>query len=157
MIYATEQDMIGRFGAEELSRLTDIAMPPEAPDEAKIFVAIMDASSLADTYLSRRYALPIKGCANPAGGGDLVPPPVLTRIVCDLARYNLYTDITKEHEAYQRRADALRLLESIAVGNISLGCPLGDTAALEISATDSGETISAFSPREIADADLRGY
>jgi phage gp36-like protein len=157
MIYAAVPDMLTRFGAQELAQLTDDAVPPTTPDESKIRTALADASSEVDSYLSRRYALPIAGCADPEGGTAPVPPPVLTRVVCDLARNNLLTNLTDEHDATRRRNDVVKLLESIAAGRVSIGCPLGDVPAREIAATTSGETVAEFSPRQIADDDLRGY
>ena len=157
MIYATISDMMTRFGETELAQLTDLATPPEAVDVEIVETALADASALVDTYLGKRYVLPMTGCADP-DGGDAIPPTVLTRAVCDIARYNLYHDITPEHDAYRRRQDVVKLLEAIALGTVMLGCPLGDAPAQElVGAGGSGATQHGFSPRGVDDAHLTGF
>ncbi|MDR2208818.1 MAG: DUF1320 domain-containing protein [Azoarcus sp.] len=157
MIYATLQDMITRFSITELAQLTDIAVPPAEPDAEKINTAISDATALVNSYLSQRYHIATIGCADPDGGDEKIAPPVITRMVCDLARYNLHTNITEEHDAFIRQKAVIKLLQAIAAGEVSIGCPLGDSPAGELSPDNSGPTDWAFSQRVITDRDLAGY
>ena len=114
MQYATQQDLIDRFGERELIQLTD-------PDGASIAAtkverALLDAHALADGKLSRVYAVPLEGCRKPAPqpdnvhAVDMVPPPQLVRIVCDVARYYLYDDLAPESEVVARYKQAAACL-----------------------------------------------
>jgi phage gp36-like protein len=80
MPYATKQDLIDRFGETELKQLTDRTnVPPTTIDDTVVTRALDDATALADGYLGKKYALPLS-----------VTPPVLTKLVADVARYYLH-------------------------------------------------------------------
>lgn len=163
MQYATQQDLIDRFGERELVELTD----PDgvAVRAARVQLALDDAQALADGLLARVYRLPLAGCAKPAPApGDpqamaLVPPPQLTRAVCDLARYYLYDDLAPEHEVALRYKAALRELQAIADGKALLTCPWGGApgALLADGGSSDDEVRFEFSPRSITDAGAGGY
>ena len=163
MNYATVQDMIDRFGEPEMIQLTD----PEivAVQAAKAQRALDDAQAFADAFVGRAYRLPLPGCAKPAPvPGDVhavvyVPPPQLTRVACDVARYYLYTALAPEHEVYLRFKAAERELQAIADGNAVLACPWGGTPGVLVSGSEpgEGEVLYGFSPRRVTDDDLRGY
>jgi phage gp36-like protein len=125
MSYATQQDLSDRFGADELAGLTDRAGSGEI-DAAVVARALSDATELVNGYLAKRYALPLS-----------VAPDRLTGLVCDLARYALYTvdppDVVKD-----RRKDAIAWLRDIAAGVVLLPAAgvepvagTGDTVAFE--------------------------
>ena len=151
MQYATVQDMIARFGEPEMIQLTD----PDAQaavQPARIELKLQDAHALADGYLGRVYALPLAGCAKPTGVGAVehVPPPQLTRIVCDVARYYLYDDLAPESEVYRRYKQATTELQAIADGKAQLMCPWGGQPGQSAdSGPAAGETYHAFAPRQI--------
>ena len=158
MQYATVQDLIDRFGERELIQLTD------RDDQAEVKVAyasrkVDDAQALADSYVGKVYALPLLGCAKPVGAEiEYVAPPQLTRIVCDLARYYLYTDLAPEHEVYLRYKAAVKELEAIGSGDAVLACPWGgQPGQLAGASPASGEVVSEFSTRRVRDEDLRGF
>jgi phage gp36-like protein len=109
MAYASTTDMLQRFGEHELTLLTDRDGQAGTVVEAMLVTALTDASALIDGYLVGRYGLPL---AN--------PPIVLTRLCCDMARYGLYDDQANE-QVNQRQADAIRFLEKVSMGQISLG------------------------------------
>ena len=163
MQYATVQDLIDRYGERELIELTDLAI--EAVQEAKVQRAIDDAQAFADAYVGKAYSLPLTGCTKPVPvPGDvhavaLVPPPQLTRIVCDVARYYLYQALAPEHEVYLRYKAADRELQAIADGSAVLACPWGGTPGTLVSGSvpGDGEVLHGFSPRRMSDRDLRGY
>lgn len=109
MSYATVSDMTARFGARELTELTD-RTGSGAPDAGLIEQALTDAAAEIDGYLRGRYALPVAPAM----------PAVLTRIACDLARYLLAAERATE-EVRARFEDARRLLAAIADGRVRLG------------------------------------
>ena len=108
MSYCTAQDLIDRYGEEELIQLTD-RMGEGTYDAEVVAQAIADANADIDAHLSTRYPAPLSPT-----------PSILVRIGCDLARYYLWKD--KASEAVRMRfEDARRALERIALGNIGLG------------------------------------
>lgn len=109
-MYCTLQQLIDRFGRDELTQLTDRQVPPSgAIDQAVVAAAIDDASQVIDSYLSGRYPLPL----------DTVPAP-LRRVACDIARYYLYED--RVTEIVQARHDsALKFLQALSRGEVNLG------------------------------------
>lgn len=151
MQYATVQDMIDRFGEPEMIQLTDAAHQA-AVQPARIQLKLDDAHALADGYLARVFALPLDGCAKPVGVGavEMVPPPQLTRAVCDIARYYLYDDLAPESEVYRRYKQATTELQAIADGKAQLMCPWGGQPGQSAdSGPAAGETYHDFAPRQI--------
>ena len=105
------------------------------------------------------YALPLTGCAKPVGVAvELVPPPQLTRAVCDIARYYLYDDLAPESEVYRRFKTATAELQAIADGKAVLVCPWGgEPGAPANGAIGGGETWHDFAPRQIGREVDGGY
>lgn len=108
MSYATHQNMIDRFGVDEVVQLTDRANTG-ALDAQVLDQALSDADDTINGYLSGRYTLPFASV-----------PKVLTRLACDIARYLLYRD-----QASDRVKDgfdaAIAFLKSVAAGTVQLG------------------------------------
>ena len=159
MNYATVQDMIDRFGEPEMIQLTDAAHQA-AVQPARIQLKLDDAHALADGYLARVFALPLTGCAKPVGVGavEMVPPPQLTRAVCDIARYYLYDDLAPESEVYRRYKQATTELQAIADGKAQLMCPWGgEPGAFPSRGETAGETLADFAPRGIGRDVDTGY
>ncbi|WP_199777596.1 DUF1320 domain-containing protein, partial [Bosea sp. FBZP-16] len=79
MAYATLQDMIGRFGETEMLRLSSVdGELPETVNAAPVEQAIADADGIIDSYLRKRYSVP------------LAPVPrAIINASCVLARYEL--------------------------------------------------------------------
>ena len=163
MNYATVQDMIDRFGEAELIQLTDLdLLAVQAPKAQR---ALDDAQALADGYVGRVFRLPLVGCAKPApvpgdvGAVQMVAPPQLTRIACDVARYYLHDALAPEHEVYLRYKAAERELAAIAEGKSVLSCPWGGLPGTLVAGDAPGdaEVFHSFSPRQITDASLRGF
>lgn len=161
LTYAAVADLVARFGEQELVELTDLEnIPPSTIDTARVDTVIADASAFVDGYVGQVYRLPLTGCAKPAtapgGAVEYVVPPVLTRIVCDLARYYLHDNLAPEDEVARRHKAAVKDLEAIATGKAQLACPWGGSAgALVQSDAQSGgnEVYHDFSPR----SDMDGY
>ena len=139
MQYATVQDMIDRFGQAELVQLTDPQLlAVQAPKAQR---ALDDAQHLADAYVGQ------------------VPPPLPTRLVCDVARSYLYDHLAPEPEVALRFKAAQKELERIAQGRAVLTCPWGGQPGHLLAGTEpgAGEVLYAFSQRSVRDEDLRGY
>ena len=110
MTYATQPDMVVRFGEPELVQLTDrFEAPLGLIDAAVLGQALARAGAEIDSYIATRVALPLA-----------TVPARLVDVACDLARYHLYTSAVPEHVA-TRYADAIKWLELVAKGVLSLG------------------------------------
>lgn len=127
MTYATQQDMIDRFGEEALIELTDKANLGVI-DATVMASALEDADAEINTYLEGRYTLPLASAS-----------PILTRFACDIARYQLF-DTRASEQVIQRYKDAITFLKSIANGTASLGL---DSLSAEIPATGNSAQMSA--------------
>jgi phage gp36-like protein len=135
MPYILPQDLLTRFGAEELAQVADRGTPRlvtaellsaaaagtdmsgwsagdvEAVGKAldNIEQAIEDAQSAIDGYLSGRYGTPMA-----------TPPAIVKRLACDMARYYLYDDHATE--TVQKRYDAaIAFFRDVAAGKVTLG------------------------------------
>jgi phage gp36-like protein len=105
--YATQQDLVDRFGEEELIQLTDRSNL-NAIDVTAISRALADADAKIDSHVGSRYALPLAS-----------PQPALVPVACAIARYGLYGNRVTEavRTAYR---DAERFLEAVASGKAQL-------------------------------------
>lgn len=120
MTYATQTDMVARFGEPELVQLTDrFDAPLGLIDAAVLGQALAQADAEADSYIATRVALPLA-----------TVPARLVDVACDLARYHLYTHAVPDHVANRYQA-ALDWLRMVARGVVSLGIdqPAGTTGA----------------------------
>ncbi|HCT7632566.1 TPA: DUF1320 family protein [Citrobacter koseri] len=109
-MYATRDDMVKAFGEKECVSLTDREFTGEI-DDGVLNNALAQASAEIDGYLCGRYPVPWTDT-----------PRVLTGRCCDIARYQLCgagTQMTEEIRV--RYEDAIRFLERVADGRISLG------------------------------------
>jgi phage gp36-like protein len=127
MPYATQQNMIDRFGSKELIELTDRANIGVI-DATVLGNVLADADAEINTYLTGRYALPLA-----------TTPPVLTKFACDVARYQLY-DVRASEQVKARYDDAIKFFKLLANGGISLGLdsllttPVADAGGIGIKA-----------------------
>lgn len=112
MSYCTLDDLKKLLAESVLIRLTDddgMGMI----DEDKTTEAIDSAAEEVDAYIGSRVKLPITGTT----------PPILGKLNADLAIYNLYSRVkeTIPETRAERHKNAIRLLEKISEGKISLG------------------------------------
>lgn len=122
MSYATLDDMVLKFGAIEMRRLSvadgDLPETIEAP---RIEDALKAASLTIDTYLRRRYALPLAGTTDE-----------LVRAACVLARYDLATGGDREPSEQMRlaRKEVMDWLADLGAGKAELAgvAPIGSGA-----------------------------
>ncbi|OWS76299.1 hypothetical protein CBW22_07510 [Pantoea sp. VS1] len=110
MTYASRDDMVKAFGVDECTALSDRAFTGVIDDEV-LTGGLVRASARIDTYLASRYPVPWTDT-----------PGVLVGICCDIARYELTGAGTQNtDEIRDRFRDAIRFLESVAAGRVTLG------------------------------------
>lgn len=115
MSYATQQNMIDRFGQKEVIQLTDKATPPTGSINATVLgQALGDADAMINGYVSTRYALPMTDV-----------PQQIVRIACDLARY--FLDKKPSEEIKARYDQALAWLRDVSAGRVNLGVSTSQT------------------------------
>ena len=95
-MYATEPDLVARFGAE-VEQLKRLLSSPTAVDDA-----IQDATEEINGHIGGRYSLPLPNV-----------PSNLKRMACDIARYRLYFQQPTE-EVRKRYEDAIAFLKRVA-------------------------------------------
>lgn len=110
MPYATQQNMVDRFGEREVIALTD-------RDNTGVIDALVLAQALAsaedevNAYMAGRYALPLA-----------TTPLIVRDFACDIARYRLCSaEVTETEEVRNRYKDAIKFFEKVSTGQISLG------------------------------------
>lgn len=109
MHYCTLQDLISRFGQDELLQLA-ADDTGQAVDQGEIDLAIADAAGEIDGRVA-------------AGGYDVPLEPVpriIQAYACDIARYRLYDEHATD-QVTKRYEDAIRFLKSVARGEVLLG------------------------------------
>lgn len=135
--YASTDDLISRFGEDEMSALCPAE---DGIDLTKLAQHLSDADAQIDGHLAGRYGLPL--------AKDV---PMLTKIACDLARYYMYdeapTDVVTD-----RHKTAMSTLKGIASGAIRLPDTQGSEPA-------QGEAVvmSEIPARMFSGAKLEGF
>ena len=126
MTYASQQDLVDRFGSTELAQLTDPAAGATI-DATDIARALADAGAEMDAYIGARYALPLANV-----------PAILLRVCCDIARYRLWDTAPPDNVA-TRYSQAVALLRLIASGQTVLA------GAAALSPADGAVTVTSSS------------
>ena len=110
-MYATEQDIIDRHGAAALTIAADRDNDGVA-DPGVVDKALADATVLMDSYIQKKYDLPLPAPT----------PEILAPVCVDVAWYKLSSTPGMMTEEIERRhKDAIRWLENLAKGLVSLG------------------------------------
>lgn len=122
MTYAVQQDLIDRFGQQEILQLTD-RNNTGSIDATVVARALTDADATINGYLAPRYVLPLA-----------TVPTVLVRLAADLARYQLFDDGAPP-QVTQRYKDAIKFLQDVSSGAASIGV---DAASQQPAAPSSG-------------------
>lgn len=108
--YASQADMVKRFGDAELVQATAHAdVETTTIVEDVLASALADADAEINSYLGGRYSLPLAEV-----------PRVLVPVACDLARYRLWPVQTSEAVETRYKA-ALKFLLDVQAGRASLG------------------------------------
>lgn len=108
-MYATEADLVARFGAE----IGNLKLMVSNPDFVKD--AIQDATEEINGHIGDRYPLPLPNV-----------PSNLKRMACDIARYRLYFEQPTE-EVRKRYEDAIAFLKRVADKKAHLQIQLPET------------------------------
>ncbi len=138
MTYATQQNLIDRFGQQEITELTD-RQNAGAIDSAVVAKAVADADGEINGYLSSRYTLPL----------DPVPT-VLERIACEIARYYLYEDRVTE-QVKRRYDDAIKFLKGVSSGAVALGVDANSESPSSIGGPQSDAPDRVFTQDTLSD------
>lgn len=102
-MYATEENLVARFGQE-----VDQLKLMHASTSTAVDDALQDATEEINGYIGGRYALPL-----------LNVPSNLERMACDIARYRLYFQQPTE-EVRKRYEDAISFLKLVTTGKAHL-------------------------------------
>jgi phage gp36-like protein len=147
MSYVTNSDIETRLGSERYVQLTDDA-GSGAADLAVVAEARDGAEREADSYLARRYAVPIDLSANAE------PAALLTTVVLDLIEYRLHTRRPPvPADVVAKRTATIKWLEQIAAGTVELPSvtPLNANPAKGWGAATTGDA------RVLSRKELAGY
>lgn len=132
-MYAVKQDIVDRYGEDMLYSMTD-RDSDQIMDPAAIDRALTDASAEIDSYVSRKYRVP------------LVPVPDVVKEKCvDIAVYRLadrpgaYTE-----ERRKRYEDAIAWLKDVSDGKAALGNELAEAQTSGFGAVRHGQANSQF-------------
>ena len=122
MAYATTEDLIKAITREKVTLYSDDGSTGGV-NEPNVARAISDADAVIDGYLRSRYTVPLEAPV----------PAIIATISVDLAALNLaqrrYPDKLSEAMS-ERRANAMRILERIASGTITLPITLTQSDAV---------------------------
>lgn len=139
MPYTTQQELIDRYSENVLLVLAD-QDNDGVLDAVVIAEAITDASELMDSYLGKRYTLPL----------PVVPMP-LKRICGDITLYLLSGNGTVTDERRKRYDDAIKFLQALAKGDATLGAGVEQDNANSV-----GQVELDSNPRIFTRRTLRG-
>lgn len=139
MAYITADDLIARYGIEELLDVADRDGDGTA-DPAVLDAAIGDAQRDIDAQIGGRHAVPL-----------LTVPELVVRICCQLTRYYLHRVQPPEWVRNGYR-DALAALADIRDGRVTIDAPSASTPA-----PASGRVLGVSAPPVFAGGRLTGF
>jgi len=139
--YITLADVQQALGERKLTQLSNDAPGADAPDADIVSYAVNAASQMIDGYLRARYVLPL----NPV-------PTIVRDLALNLACYALYArrmESAVPETVKDRRDHAIKALEHIQLGRITLG-----NAATHQAAPEAGAIRIKVPPRQFDEATL---
>ncbi|PZR32289.1 phage protein Gp36 family protein [Caulobacter segnis] len=144
MAYAAAAKFVALFGEAEARLLAPTTPASTGYDQAKIDLALTNASNFADTYLASRYPTPL----NPV-------PDVVGDAVCDLAREAL----DRNGRAYVvQAADRRRAwFRDLSLGKATLGVAAGSEADPGANAPAAGGPVVDAPARVFDDVGLDAF
>lgn len=139
MAYASVQDMIDRFGAQEIARLStpaDLVLGGVVTE--RVESALERVSATIDSYIRQRYETPLA-----------VAPIEIASACMDMARYDLATGDgkTAAEEVKDRHRQAMEWLRDIARGTVKLDLnevAIGTESYAQVSIGGDGDRQSPF-------------
>lgn len=136
--YASQQNMIDRFGEDELIQLTD-RTNMGAIDTAVLGQALADADTEINSYLAAVCTLPLVSV-----------PARLGKIAADIARYQLY-DTRASDQVRARYTDAIAFLKQVVAGSASLGLDPMNQPLAEVGGVGMNAKMPAFNGSALTD------
>jgi phage gp36-like protein len=139
MAYASVQDMIDRFGAQEIARLSTPAdRELDGVVSERVDRAIEGVSATLNSYIRQRYETPLD-----------VAPLEIARACMDLARYDLATGDGKlaAEDVKDRAKQVMEWLRDIARGTVKLDLnevAIGTESYAQVSIDGDGTRQSPF-------------
>lgn len=127
MAYATAQDLVDRFGGEEMGALAPGEIEGDGSEDSPymakastptLTAALEDVSAEVDAKLARAYALPLSGG----------PYRLLVKAAADLARARLYQEQIPDRVA-SRAKTIMEVLGTLASGQVELVAADGSVVA----------------------------
>ncbi len=141
MTYASQSDLVERYGETMLINLSDRADPPANVIDAGVVTrALEDTDASINGYLSGRYQLPLQ-----------VTPSLLRDLAQTIAVYKLHRDSVSD-KIRQDYADALKQLALISTGTVRL-----DVAGVEPASSGSNGVQASDRQRDMTPDNLRGF
>jgi phage gp36-like protein len=141
LAYATQQQLVDRYGEDMLRKITDRAKPPaNATDAAVVARALADTDAVIDGYLLGRYQLPLA-----------TTPALLADLAASIAIYKLHGSTAAEKITEDYNA-ALRTLREIAQGVVRLA-----VAGIEPAASGSEGVRVVDRERDLTPDNLKGF
>lgn len=143
MVYVTKQGLVDRGWERQLIQLTDkVNKPATTIDDTIVALHIADAESTIDSYLGKRYALPLSEV-----------PAVLQKIAADLAIYFLHgPTVDKDSNVATAYRDAKKWLEDVSKGTVTIEGATENTPAQ----AGGGQILTAGPDRELTRDSLSG-
>ena len=140
MTYATQQQLIERFGETEITQLSDRDRNG-AIDSNVVARALADADALIDSYVGKRHALPLAET-----------PPRIAGIAADIAYFKLFRNDPPD---YVRTAfeDAMKALKDISNGAAVIELGTGGTEP----ARDGDVVLTSGADKEFGRDKLAGF
>ncbi|HUY26149.1 MAG TPA: DUF1320 domain-containing protein [Candidatus Binataceae bacterium] len=154
MSYAVPQDVINEFPNRDLVQLTNEDPTAQTVNTAFIQTALNDASSMIDSYLEARFALPLPTATIPG---------LLKAMCIDIAMYRMQAlrPLHDLDDARKRYEDALKALEKINQGKLTLGLATDNSEpapdADEVVVLAGGDPSGRLPSRIFNRGNLRGF
>lgn len=149
MAYSSLTDILAQIDEQVLIQLTDDE-GAGAVHQGRVSTAISEADGEIDSYLARRYTLPLAST-----------PAVIKKLSVDIAIWNLFSRRGKEDPVRQKRYDAaIKLLGAIADGKATLGVdpePSGGEQQIKASRETSDRTFTIGKPSTGESGSLDNY
>lgn len=141
MSYATQADLVDRFGINMMLMLADRDDPPAGEiDAAVVARALADADAAIDGYLKGRYLLPLA-----------TTPPLVRDLAQAIAVYKLHRDTVSE-KVRRDYEDAIKSLRDISNGVIRL-----DVAGVEPDSSGASGVQFSDRPRDMTPDNMKGF
>ncbi|WDR00747.1 DUF1320 domain-containing protein [Devosia sp. J2-20] len=142
MTYCSQQDLVDRFGTTKLVQLTDrVNKPASTIDGTTVTKRIEDAVSLINSYLAKKYELPL----------TVAVPEVLTTYAINITWFLLHGEAAgKDSPVRMAYDDALRWLKAVSQGSVVI------EGAGEIIAAAGGGQIKTSTPNRVFTRDKLG-